>query len=104
MAQRLDKWLVYARFVKHRNIAAALVEGGNVRVNRQRVLKVSQTVKPKDVLTIVVAGHVRVVKVLAEADRRGAAGIARLLYEELTTDAVHTGTAEKADASTGSVC
>ncbi len=104
MAQRLDKWLVYARFVKHRSAAAQVIESGSVRVNRLRVLKVSQMVKQQDVLTIAVAGQVRVVKVLAEAERRGAAGLAQLLYEELTPGSAHTGPAEKADASSGSVC
>ena len=104
MAQRLDKWLVYARFVKHRSAAAQVIESGSVRVNRLRVLKVSQMVKQQDVLTIAVAGQVRVVKVLAEAERRGAAGLAQLLYEELTPGSAHTGTVEKSDASSGSVC
>ncbi len=104
MAQRLDKWLVYARFVKHRSDAALMIEGGNVRVNRMRAQKVSQTVKQQDVLTIAVAGRVRVVKILAEADRRGSATVARVLYEELTPDVAHMGHVEKADASSGSVC
>jgi ribosomal 50S subunit-recycling heat shock protein len=49
-------------------------------------------VKPDDVLTIVVGGHVKVVKVLGEAERRGSASVASQLYETLNA-------IEKADAS-----
>ncbi|WP_398473160.1 S4 domain-containing protein, partial [Tardiphaga sp.] len=34
--QRLDKWLWHVRVVKARTSAAALVEGGRVRVNGER--------------------------------------------------------------------
>jgi ribosome-associated heat shock protein Hsp15 len=84
LAQRLDKWLVYARFVKHRSMAASLIAQGQVRVNRERVVKCSQTVKPADVLTIALGGHVKVVKVLGEAERRGPPIEAAALYQELT--------------------
>jgi ribosome-associated heat shock protein Hsp15 len=83
LAQRLDKWLVYARFVKHRSTAASLIENGDVRVNRVRVAKPSQAVKLEDVITIAVAGKVKVVRVLGEAERRGSASVASQLYQEL---------------------
>jgi ribosome-associated heat shock protein Hsp15 len=92
LAQRLDKWLVYARFCKHRTIAQDLIEKGHVRLNRARVTKVSHVVKPADVLTIAVGGDVKVVKVLGETERRGSAPVASQLYEMI-------GAAEKADAS-----
>jgi ribosome-associated heat shock protein Hsp15 len=88
----LDKWLVYARFCKHRSVAQSLIESGRVRLNRDRIAKVSQSVKPEDVLTIVVGGQVKVVKVLGEAERRGSASVASQLYETLIQP-------EKADAS-----
>ena len=84
MPQRLDKWLVYARFVKHRSSASALIAGGHVRVNRERILKESHTVKTNDVLTIAIANGVRVVRVLGEAEKRGPAVLAGLLYEEVS--------------------
>jgi ribosome-associated heat shock protein Hsp15 len=88
MSQRIDKWLVYARFAKHRAKAADLVETGCVRINRERALKTSQTVKPNDILTLAVGGRIRVVRVLGEADRRGPASAASLLFEELIGDEV----------------
>jgi ribosome-associated heat shock protein Hsp15 len=84
----MDKWLVYARFVKHRSDAAALIEGGKVRRNGQRVGKVHQSVCENDVLTLVVGNRVRCVKVLGAAERRGPATAARRLYEEIEEQAV----------------
>ncbi len=83
-SQRLDKWLWYARVTKSRSLAAALVERGRVRVNRERVQKPSQLVKPGDVVTASVHKSIRVLKVLMPGTRRGPAPEARLLYEELT--------------------
>jgi ribosome-associated heat shock protein Hsp15 len=97
MAQRLDKWLVYARFAKHRATAAALIEKGQVRINRERVSKVSHPVKPDDVLTLVLGGRAMVVKVLGEAERRGPAHLAGQLYQDITTP-------EKPDASRNPLC
>lgn len=82
--QRLDKWLWYVRALKSRTMAADLVVAGKVRINRERAEKPSQTVRPGDVLTVVVGGRVRVLKVLAPGDRRGPASEARLLYEDLS--------------------
>ena len=84
MSQRLDKWLVYARFVKHRSLAAELIEHGKVRINKERAAKCSQNVKPHDVLTISIGERVKVVRVLGEAERRGPASVASQLYEDLT--------------------
>ncbi|HET7851425.1 MAG TPA: RNA-binding S4 domain-containing protein [Methyloceanibacter sp.] len=87
--QRLDKWLWCARLVKTRSLAAKLIEGGKVRINGERALKVSRHVRLGDVVTGIGAGAGRlfVVRVMAEADRRGPAPIARSLYEDLTPEA-----------------
>lgn len=94
---------MYARFVKHRADAQALVEQGGVRVNRAKAGKASQSVKPDDILTIAVHGRVHVVKVLGEAERRGPPAAARLLYAELVPNP-HEGAAQKQDASQSPVC
>jgi ribosome-associated heat shock protein Hsp15 len=87
--QRLDKWLWCARLVKTRSLAVKLIEGGKVRVNGERALKVSRHVRLGDVVTGTGAGPGRlfVVRVMAEAERRGPATIARSLYEDLTPEA-----------------
>lgn len=69
--------------MKHRATATELIEGGLVRLNRTRVEKPGHVLRQGDVLTLTLRGGVRVVRVLAEAERRGAAAEARLLYEDL---------------------
>jgi len=86
-SQRIDKWLWYSRIVKTRSLAAGLVSGGAVRVNRQRIAKPSHPVAPGDVLTLALRGRVLVVKILDLGDRRRPAAEARLLYEDLTAPA-----------------
>ncbi len=81
--QRLDKWLWHARVVKARSSAAALVEAGHVRINGIREKAPGHAVKGGDVLTIALDNSVRILKVLAFAERRGDATAARVLYEDL---------------------
>ncbi|MBI5261077.1 MAG: RNA-binding S4 domain-containing protein [Bradyrhizobium sp.] len=81
--QRLDKWLWHARVVKARSSAAALVEAGRVRINGARETAPGHFVKIGDVLTIGLDRGVRVLRIVAFAERRGDADSARVLYEEL---------------------
>jgi ribosome-associated heat shock protein Hsp15 len=80
--QRLDKWLWHARVVKARTSAAALIESGHVRVNGVRETSPGHAIKAGDVLTIALDRSVRVLKVIAFAERRGDATSARAIYEE----------------------
>ncbi len=81
--QRLDKWLWHARVVKARSSAAALVEAGHVRINGVRERAPGHAVKAGDVLTVALDNSVRILKVVAFAERRGDATAARVLYEDL---------------------
>ena len=72
--------------MKHRSTASELIEAGHIRINRAKIQKPSHVVKPSDILTIAIYNDVRVIRVLAEAERRGPAPQARLLYEELKTE------------------
>lgn len=80
--QRLDKWLWFARLVRSREAAAALVESGGVRVNRLRVVKPGYGVSHGDVLTVAAHGQVRVLEILGLAQRRGASETAVRLYRQ----------------------
>jgi len=80
---RIDKWLWHARFFKTRTLAQTFVTGGNIRVNTLRVEKANHSVKPGDVLTFV-RGHVRVIEIVALADKRGPASVAQTLYNDLS--------------------
>ena len=82
-SQRLDKWLWCARFFKSRAIANALLAANRLRMDGTVVAKAHQKVKVGAVLTFPQGPHVRVVKVLSLATRRGPAPEARLLYEDL---------------------
>jgi len=82
-AIRLDKWLWYARIVKTRSLAAALVESGAVRVNATRVTKPATPVRVGDGLSFALGGQVRVLRVRALGLRRGPATEARALYDDL---------------------
>ncbi|OLB75776.1 MAG: RNA-binding protein [Alphaproteobacteria bacterium 13_2_20CM_2_64_7] len=81
--QRIDKWLWHARVVRTRADAAALVAAGHVRINGRRVDAPGRVVRPGDVLTVALDRAVRVLKVVAFAERRGSADDARVLSETL---------------------
>jgi ribosome-associated heat shock protein Hsp15 len=80
---RADKWLWYARFFKTRSLATRVCNAGQVRVGGNGISKAHSKVKVGDVLTFAQGRHIRVVKVLALAIRRGPATEARALYEDL---------------------
>ncbi len=107
--QRLDKWLWFARIVKTREDSQRLVESGHVRINSTKVTKPGHGVKPGDVLTIVLNARVRVLRVVAFAQRRGEATAARLLYAEPNAMASgmpspEGGPAQKMDATGNGSC
>ena len=81
--QRLDKWLWCARFMRARSDCSRLVAEGQIRINRQPTDKPHARLRLGDVLTMPLHGHVRVVRVLALARRRGPAAEAKLLYDEI---------------------
>ena len=85
--QRIDRWLWCARFIKSRSLASGFVQTGRLRVNGERISKASRIVRPGDVLTFPLGPHIRVVKVLAPAARRGPAPEARALYEDMSPPA-----------------
>ena len=82
-ALRVDKWLWYARFFKTRSLAAKACNAGKLRVSGELVSKAHHKVKPGDVLTFPQGRHVRVIKVVSLASRRGPAAEAQALYEDL---------------------
>jgi ribosome-associated heat shock protein Hsp15 len=81
-AQRIDKWLWHARFARTRSAAQELARSGHVRVNRDKVREASRLVRRGDVLTLGLKRGVRVIRILAIAERRDSFKEARLLYEE----------------------
>jgi ribosome-associated heat shock protein Hsp15 len=82
--QRIDRWLWHARLVRTRGDAAALADAGYVRVNGARIAAPSRQVRTGDVITVALDRRVRVLKVRGFVERRGPAGTAQSLYEDLT--------------------
>jgi ribosome-associated heat shock protein Hsp15 len=78
---RIDKWLWAARFFKTRSAATQAVEGGKVKLDDERV-KPARGLRIGDRLAIRIGTYEWVVTVRALSDRRGAAPVARALYEE----------------------
>ncbi len=85
--QRLDTWLWCARFLRQREACARLAASGLVRINRMATDKPHARVRAGDVVTLPLAGGVRVVEVLALAERRGDAASAAALYRKVPEDA-----------------
>lgn len=82
-SQRLDKWLWCARFFKSRSLAAALCAAGRLRLGGRVIDKAHAGVRAGDILTFPLGRGIKVVRVLALAERRGPAPEARSLYEVL---------------------
>ncbi len=85
-SQRLDKWLWQARFFKTRTIASKFVSDGNVRIarneNTSRADKPSALVRPGETLVFTRNDRLRIIRILACAERRGPASEAQTLYED----------------------
>jgi len=78
---RIDKWLWAARFFKTRSLATDAVEGGHVQLGGARI-KPARPVRPGDRLSIVIGEQQWELIVVALAEKRGPAPVARALYEE----------------------
>ncbi len=81
--QRLDKWLVVARFARTRSLAQALVAEGHVRLDGKRVTDGARRLRPGDVLTLALPHGTKVVRIKGAAEKRGSFAVAQLLYEEI---------------------
>lgn len=82
--QRIDKWLFFTRVVKSRSLAAKLAQAGRVRVNRKKIDQAAYGIKVDDVITMTLERRILVYRVVELGQRRGPAGEARQLYEDLT--------------------
>lgn len=102
VSQRIDKWLWQARFFKTRSLASKFVGDGNVRLGRgdatQRADKPSAAVRPGDTLVFTINERLRIIRVLACAQRRGPASEAQTLYEDQSPPPPKTAAPAKAFA------
>jgi ribosome-associated heat shock protein Hsp15 len=80
---RIDRWLWAARFFKTRSKAGKACAAGHVKIN-ERSVKAAKPVRPGDEVDVVTPGGRRLVHVVALADKRGPATVARTLYDDRT--------------------
>jgi len=81
--RRIDQWLWFARLFKSRTAAAHYCSAGRMRVNAASIAKASHAIKEGDVLTFVVGGRLRVVRIRGLGTRRGPAAEAAAMYQEI---------------------
>ncbi len=82
-AQRIDRFLWFARLAGNRSAAQALAERGIVRLNGRRVERAHTPVRRGDLLTLPVGETVRVIRILELPMRRGPAAEAETLYDRI---------------------
>ena len=80
---RIDKYLWFARFVKTRTAAHAVIAEGRLRIDGRVVDRAHVAVRVGNVLAFPLHGRVRVVRVTRLPMRRGPAEEARACYEEI---------------------
>jgi ribosome-associated heat shock protein Hsp15 len=84
-AQRLDKWLWFARLVKTREDAVALCESRHLRMDGRVIDKAHANVREGALIAFPRGNRVMVLRVTGFADRRGPASETIGLYEDMTT-------------------
>lgn len=84
---RVDKVLWFLRLARTRALAQEMAEEGHMRLNGRRVDRAHQKIGTGDVLTLPMAGGVRVIEILALPVRRGPAPEAQGCYRVLDAGA-----------------
>jgi ribosome-associated heat shock protein Hsp15 len=90
---RIDRWLWAARLFRSRSLAAAACDGGKVDINGQPA-KPHKLARAGDLVRVTLPAGKRQLRIIATAERRGPAGIARQLYSDLTPPAPPVARAE----------
>jgi ribosome-associated heat shock protein Hsp15 len=76
---RIDKWLWVARCFKTRSLASEACVAGHVKLEGESV-KPAKTLRPGETVEVRTPAGLRVLEVVALAERRGSADVARTLY------------------------
>ncbi len=78
---RLDKWLWAARCYKTRGLSSEACSAGHIKVNGA-TCKPAKSIRPGDEIHVRLGPWTRILIVVALADKRGPASVARELYED----------------------
>lgn len=82
---RIDKWLWAVRIFKTRSLAKKNIDGGKVKINKEKV-KASQLVCIEDEVDVKIGYLTKVLKVEKIIEKRVGAPIAQTCYEDLTPE------------------
>jgi len=85
-SQRLDRFLWFTRLTRTRGLAQALCEQGHIRIDGRRIERAHAPVRPGNVVSLMVHGQVRVLRVEHLPSRRGPAPEARQCYTDLAAE------------------
>ena len=80
---RIDRFLVFIRFLKSRTLAQGVISSGHVRVDGKRIDKPSIEVRVGSIVALPLHGEIRIIRVLSLPTRRCSPPEARSCYEEL---------------------
>jgi len=80
---RIDKFLWFARLVKSRSAAQVMAERGMMRLNGRRIDRSHSPVRAGDLVTLMLKGHIHVIRIIDLPLRRGPPPEAQSCYEEL---------------------
>lgn len=84
--QRLDQWLVYARFAKSRNLAKEIMTKGKMRINGEPTNNLSIKIQIGDILVFFKGNHIYMVEVVGFSQQRVSAKFVNQLYKDILTD------------------
>ncbi len=68
--QRLDQWLVFARFVKTRSLAVQIISHGKLRINGKVVIKSHHRIQIDDEISFIYLDRLHHIKILALPQKR----------------------------------
>lgn len=91
LEMRLDKFLWFVRLAKTRPLAQQIAESGHMRIDGRVVMRAHIMVRVGNVLSFPLHDRVRVIRVEALPDRRGAAPEAQACYTDLWPRPVDAG-------------
>ncbi len=81
--ERLDKWLVFARFVKTRNLAAKIISNGKLRINGSAQTKSHTRIRVGDDVTFIHLDRLYHIKILSIPNARISAKDRESIYEHI---------------------
>ncbi len=81
-AQRIDKWLFHARFIKSRARATKLVNAKKLRINGEKISKASYNIRIGDILTFHLNEQIKMILILGINQTRRPFIEAQKLYDD----------------------